>query len=398
VEIVVADDGSTDATAEVVRRHEERLEIVHVRQADRGFRLARTCNLGFRAARHDALVLLQSDMLPAPRLLASYAAVLAAADNALLIGHRRFTCSDHLTAADILADPQFADALPEIATSHDLWPSDSPYRREDWREDLYRQTDGLRAERFPFRAVVGSNLAFHRLLLQQIGGFNEQFSAWGGEDGEFAYRAYNAGWYFVPVPGAIAYHQEPAGCQNETDRRAGWETTKSLRQRLCALPPFRNPHHRNSFDVPKVSVCVHARNDRDIDACLARIGDFHDLETVVIVPPQGPRRLRRKQRLIEMSETATPAALNAAAAASRGAYILPMDWQTPLTPDSITVMVALLDETDAACVHAGGVCMYRKRDWSRAGGFRHASPAETALLWRELESVGDVLHSCTSPV
>lgn len=244
VEVVVADDGSTDGTREVVGRYADRFDLKHAWQPDRGHTLAAVCNLGMRTARHDRLVLLQSDMIPGARLIEAYMQWLNLPQPLLLIGGRVFVTTDELPAEALQRDPDFEASLTRIRTNNKMWANAPKRQSEDWREQLYRETDRLKTEKWPFRAVVGSNLAFHRRLIEDIGGFDEDFQSWGGEDGEFGYRAFNAGCFFVPVRQAIAYHQEPPGGENETDRLAGFERSKALQARKCALPPFGVSHRK----------------------------------------------------------------------------------------------------------------------------------------------------------
>ena len=64
-EIIVADDGSGPETEEVVTRWQERLPtpLVHVWQADEGFRLARSRNRAIAAARGDYVIIVDGDMV-----------------------------------------------------------------------------------------------------------------------------------------------------------------------------------------------------------------------------------------------------------------------------------------------------------------------------------------------
>ena len=60
-EIVIADDGSSDDVADVVRRWRQRLELEHIWQPKEGFRKARALDLAALAARGDYLAFLDAD-------------------------------------------------------------------------------------------------------------------------------------------------------------------------------------------------------------------------------------------------------------------------------------------------------------------------------------------------
>ena len=65
MEIIVADDGSGHETEAVVTRWQGRLPtpLVHVWQADEGFRLARSRNRAIAAARGDYVIIVDGDMV-----------------------------------------------------------------------------------------------------------------------------------------------------------------------------------------------------------------------------------------------------------------------------------------------------------------------------------------------
>ncbi len=75
-ELIVADDGSGDETARLLRRHAGRgAPIRHVRQEDEGFRKSRILNRAIAAARANYLVFSDGDCIPRADFLATHAAL-----------------------------------------------------------------------------------------------------------------------------------------------------------------------------------------------------------------------------------------------------------------------------------------------------------------------------------
>lgn len=76
-EVLVADDGSGDATARLVhaRRRESDLVVRHVWQPDQGLRKSRILNRAILAAAADYLVFLDGDCIPGPDFVACHVAL-----------------------------------------------------------------------------------------------------------------------------------------------------------------------------------------------------------------------------------------------------------------------------------------------------------------------------------
>ena len=55
-ELIIADDGSTEATAALLRRYGDRLPIRHVWHEDKGFRKTKILNEALKAATADSLL------------------------------------------------------------------------------------------------------------------------------------------------------------------------------------------------------------------------------------------------------------------------------------------------------------------------------------------------------
>ena len=76
-EVVIADDGSGEKTADVIRsaRRSTELRIGHVWQPDRGFRKCRILNKAVRKARGGYLIFTDGDCIPHPEFIARHLAL-----------------------------------------------------------------------------------------------------------------------------------------------------------------------------------------------------------------------------------------------------------------------------------------------------------------------------------
>ena len=78
-----------------------------------------------------------------------------------------------------------------------------------------------------YRFVISAVMAMSREFFAELGGFCEEFTSYGGEDWELAYRAYNAGAVMAHVPEAVAWHDGPEWAERTGDRAA----VKAVEQR-----------------------------------------------------------------------------------------------------------------------------------------------------------------------
>lgn len=300
-DVVIADDGSHDHPEALVHTFSDGLRLSIVRQADEGFRAAGVRNLGMRAAQGEVIVLLDCDMLPAPTHLEETMKWFHTGEQpVVVIGDRIFINSDDVSAEQVRQDMRCIEALEPIAAPSAV--RDPKYPTRDWRHTHYERYRGLKDHTSPYQFAASGNLAFFRRDALAIGGFDESYTKWGGEDVEFGYRLYRRGAYFVPEVKAAAYHQDhPEAAVREQDRL----TTRTMTQER--IPDRRVNAAGRRYPVPKITVLIHGPDDAEsMQRSLQSLGQqsFVDFEVLVVthdeaLPLQEPwaRRVPPEQGL-----------------------------------------------------------------------------------------------------
>ena len=195
-EVVVSDDGS--AVAPTVPDG-----VRLVRQEDRGFRAAAARNRGVAATTGDLLLLLDADTTPEPGLVAAITDLPSRLPECLVVGRRRHA---DLSSTDLHAPVE--DVGPRLELPE-----------PGWLRDGYAATaDLLHADATSHRFVISAVLACSRWWWDEVGGFDETFTAYGGEDWELAHRSWLAGGLVAHRPDAVAWHDGPdAGARGRSD-------------------------------------------------------------------------------------------------------------------------------------------------------------------------------------
>lgn len=187
-ELVIADDGSTDTTAERIERlrSETGMRIQHVWQEDDGFRKSRILNKAVLASEAEYLVFTDGDCIPRIDFLAEH--LRHAAPGYYLSGSYcklPMATSQAIGKDDILSGRCFdidwlrAHGLTRNRKNIKLA---APPRSAPW-------LNRLTTTRCNFK---GSNGSAWREDVLRVNGFDERM-AWGGQDREFGERLRNAG-------------------------------------------------------------------------------------------------------------------------------------------------------------------------------------------------------------
>jgi chondroitin synthase len=364
-EVVVVDDGSKEDIFSVIKSYENKLEIYYIRQKDEGYRVGEARNIGMRAAKGTHIALLDCDMAPNINWVQSYMTKLIKNDDLILIGPRKYIDTESYKGEDFLNNLELLSSLPEVCTNNNVADKRLGDISIDWRLNHFQKTDDLRLSNDPYRFFASGNVAFSKKCLSYSGYFDEDFKQWGGEDNEFAYRLYRSGFFFQTAWDALAYHQEPPGKENETNRAEGAKQTKSMM--LDRIPHLNRKiesiENVKIYKAPLVSIYVPAYNCSDsIEKCIdsALNQTVTDLEVVICNDGSTDNTWEILQKyannprvkLVNKENGGIGTASNAAIKNSRGFYIGQLDSDDYLNPDAVELCLKeFLKNRNLVCVY-----------------------------------------------
>lgn len=356
IEVIVTDDGGSEDTQSVVKEFSKYLDIKYVWHKDVGFTPAAARNNGINIAKNDFIILLDVDMMPSSNLVASYVKYYSVINSSVLIGPRKYIDINNLSYTDILSKKKSEIDFCEIKTNNNVANKVEGEVSVDWRLEIFEKTDNLKSEKVPFRVFASGNVAFSKKEFLKIGGFEERFRNWGYEDTELGFRFFNDGKYMIPVLEAMAFHQEPQGGSNETDRAAGKTISGQLFGDLC--PYYRKlTNAKDFYESPKVSIYIPAYNAEKticdaIDSALNQ--SFKDLEVCICDDGSTDSTLElleryfsnnKRVRWISQKNGGIGSASNTAVKMTKGIYVGQLDSDDYLAVDVVEKCIEELDKS-----------------------------------------------------
>lgn len=174
-EVIVGVDGSTDGTVETLSGLRPRYTLRWVWQENQG--PAAASNTAARLARYEVLLFLDSDQLASPELVAAHLDV-----------HERFGVV-------------FVQGLYPLAPGCDRRGASLMYQRT-----LLQALAPLDSPHSISPHIWSANVSCRRETWAKVGGFDETFREYGGEDTDFGLRIAALGVPFLFEPRALSYH------------------------------------------------------------------------------------------------------------------------------------------------------------------------------------------------
>lgn len=178
-EVVIADDGSTDETKDLIVRYRNKfiIPLIHSWIPDEGFRLAKSRNTAITKSHGDYLIMIDSDIIMSPHFVKDH---LLLRERGEFINGNRTRLNDIATIRCLKSkNPHFSIFTPGLV--HPLTLIRSPFLHY-WTESHLGTSH-----------VGGYNLSFWKDDVLKINGFEELATAWGYEDIDFALRLCNNG-------------------------------------------------------------------------------------------------------------------------------------------------------------------------------------------------------------
>lgn len=172
-QVIVADDGSTHDTAEIITHWRDRLPITHVWEMDNGFRAARIRNLALMKAFGEYVVMVDGDCIMPPNFISNHLSL--AKENTMVAGSR-YLYPEKFTES-LLKNPEPHVQNLYQNTKFKTLPLGS---LRDW----YRKSWDI---------VRTCNLGLWRKDAISVGGFDERYIGWGREDSDFVIRLLSSG-------------------------------------------------------------------------------------------------------------------------------------------------------------------------------------------------------------
>lgn len=342
IEIVIVDDGSESSLSPDIEYFKDKLDIRCVYQKDLGYRVSAARNLGIRESKYDLVIILDCDLAVSKSFIRDHIHCISQSQNTISIGLR-----DSYTP--------FHESCPQdflVKEGSEL----GVFKTHDWRSEKINTVPNYQGTNACWTLCSGGNLGFHKSLFYKIGEFEERFVFWGGEDTEWAYRAYKKGVYFNILP-VNAYHFDSQADEFQVDRYALVDQKNDL---LRNLVPVYDKSEKNLGEIPYVSIFItHYKKLEYLEECLLSVTNstsyrfeivivndsYCDVESIVC---SLPKDLCSKIKVYHNNvHLGAERSFKKAIELCRGEFIAQLDADDYLLPNAIDQLIYRLNRCDA---------------------------------------------------
>lgn len=187
-EIIVADDGSTEATGLLIREFQARspISIKHVWQEDVGYRLAKIRNKAAAAARGAYLIFTDGDCMVPPHFIARHLKLAAA--GCFVAGGRILVSQSYTKLIEEGADICFSQK-----TALGLMLAWQKGYINRFKSAVYLPFYPRLLKTRRWKGAIGCNLGIWREDFIAVNGCDESFQGWGFEDSDLVVRLFHYG-------------------------------------------------------------------------------------------------------------------------------------------------------------------------------------------------------------
>ena len=179
-EVIIADDGSTNDTKEVVTSFQEKsdIRVIHSWQEDSGFRAAKSRNKAISQSNSDYIILIDGDVILHPEFINDHI-------------NNTQSCYFVQGSRVLLTQDKTKQALDQQKINFSLLSNGLQNRKNAIHSNSLSRL--FSNKKNTLRGIKSCNLGFFKQDFISINGFNNEFEGWGREDSEFIMRLLNSG-------------------------------------------------------------------------------------------------------------------------------------------------------------------------------------------------------------
>lgn len=257
-EVIVADDGSTDDTREVVRQYEKKLNVKYVFQEDLGYRPGSARNAGILASEAEICVFIDSGVLLQKDCIGAHIDFHAKNPRSAVVGYVYGfeEDNDNKIKLEKNIDPLDVDGSIRRLSKECLYG--------DLREAHYqRYNDRIDTLPAPWLYFWTCHVSALTEDLKRIKMFDPRFDGrWGVEDNDLGFRLAKAGVKIALLRDAVSIHY-PHAKDEETRYRQGYENCIYFHQKHGTLgTQLFLQHYRTKgfYDINRAMLEISAKD------------------------------------------------------------------------------------------------------------------------------------------